>query len=234
MKRKGGFFRFIILVIDLALAVWIFSAYQKTRDKDPKESAAPTTQAPTKPKATTQASTRPAQTTPAPTTKEPATQPPATPAPTTKAASVPAQTASEMARFAWYLDGVMTNGVPSGSAQITEAHLLLGRWKALLYHDPDGPRANMVFADVLADAGQNGNVAAYEEYLSYSPLDGTEAPITVLDAPVYPFTAENGLVAVDIGSGTVYLYFYEYNGSQYASGAFMTSGGDPVFIALTR
>ena len=219
MKRKGGFFRFIILVIDLALAVWIFSAYQKTRAKDPKESAAPTTQAPTKPKATTQASTRPAQT---------------TPAPTTKAASVPAQTASEMARFAWYLDGVMTKGVPSGSAQITEAHLLLGRWKALLYHDPDGPRANMVFADVLADAGQNGNVAAYEEYLSYSPLDGTEAPITVLDAPVYPFTAENGLVAVDIGSGTVYLYFYEYNGSQYASGAFMTSGGDPVFIALTR
>ena len=99
MKRKGGFFRFIILVIDLALAVWIFSAYQEARAKDPKESAAPTTQAPTKPKATTQASTRPAQTTPAPTTKEPATQPPATPAPTTNAASVPAQTASEMARY---------------------------------------------------------------------------------------------------------------------------------------
>ncbi len=219
MKRKGGFFRFIILVIDLALAVWIFSAYQEARAKDPKESAAPTTQAPTKPKATTQASTRPAQT---------------TPAPTTKAASVPAQTASEMARFAWYLDGVMTKGVPSGSVQITEAHLLLGRWKALLYHDPDGPRAHMAFADVLADAGQSHYVAAYDEYLNYSPLDGTEAPVTVLDAPVYPFTAENGLVAVDIGSGTVYLYFYEYNGSQYASGAFMTSGGDPVFIALTR
>ncbi|MBO4839271.1 MAG: hypothetical protein J5493_07905 [Lachnospiraceae bacterium] len=229
MKRKGGFFRFILLVIDLALAVWIFSAYQKARAGDPKETAAHTTQAATRP-----AQTTPAATTQAPTKPAPTTQAPTTPVPTTNAPSVPARSAEEMERFSWYLDGVITAGVPAGSTQITRIQELFGQWKALLYCDPEGENARMIFADVILDAGQSSYLAAYDDYLTYSLRDGKETAKTNLETPAYPFTLENGLAAADLGDQTVYLYFYEYDGSQYASGAFLSSAGEAVFIALTR
>ena len=232
MKRKGGFFRFMLLAIDLILAVWIISSYKKATAGDPKETRPPVQ------------TTRAARTTAAPSTKTPSTKVPATqaPSPSVQATekpsptdpAVPARAAEELARFDWYLSGAMVGGIPQGSTHLTDPSVLFGNWKALLYVDPEGVKEHIVFASVLADAGQNGFIAAYDDYLIYSVPDGREEEKNNIESQVFPFVMEEGLVSVDIGDQMVYLFFYEYNGVQYASGAFSSSDGLPVYIALTR
>ena len=236
MKRKGGFFRFMLLAIDLILAVWIISSYKKVTAGDPKETRPPVQT--TKDARTTAAPTKTPETK-APATKAPATQAPSQSVPATEKPSqaepaVPARSAEELARFDWYLSGAMISGIPQGSTHITNPSELFGNWKALLYVDPDGVKEHMVFADVKADAGQSGFIAAYDDYLVYSVPDGKEEAKNNIESQVYPFAMDEGLVAADTGDQTVYLYFYEYNGTQYASGAFLSPEGLPVYIALTR
>lgn len=234
MKHKGAFFRFILLAVDLILAVWIISSYRKATAGDPRETTPPVQTA--KDRTTEMPGPSSAQ---APATKTPAAQTPPASVPVTEKPSparpeVPARAAEELARFSWYLDGVMTDGVPAGSGQITDLPSLFGSWKALLYVDPEGPAARMLFADVLLDAGQSGFAAVFDEYLNYDVRRGTAEERFSQDSPVYSFTQEEGLICVSADGQTIYLYFYEYGGRQYASGVFQSSAGYPVFAALAR
>lgn len=232
MKRPGSTFRIVILVIDIALAIWIFSAYRKAQDPEPTAAMTAKTAA-----ATTKT---PSTKTPSQTTKTPApsTQaPPATASPTeTPAAlpSVPAAAQPYLDRFSWYLDGVMTQGVPEGAKKVSSVSELFGRWQVLLIHDPEGPQEKMVFAEVRTDAGQFSYLIIYEKTLAYVPADGSAQEYSDKESPTYPFTWENGLATVQAGDSTLSLYCYEWNGRLYGTGAFALPDGTAVYAAAMQ
>lgn len=243
MKRPGSTFRIVILVIDIALAIWIFSAYRKAQDSAPTAgSTAKTTAATTKAPSTK----TPSQTTKAPSTKTssqttkapaPATQAPTTASPTeTPAAlpSVPAAAQPYLDRFSWYLDGVITQGVPEGAKRVDSVSALLGRWQVLLICDPDGPQEKLVFADARADAGQFNYLIIYEKTLTYVPADGSTQEHFETESPAYPFEWENGLATVQAEGSTLSLYCYEWNGRLYGTGAFALPDGTAVYAAAMQ
>lgn len=232
MKRPGSTFRIVILVIDIALAIWIFSAYRKAQDPEPTAATTAKTAA-----ATTKT---PSTKTPSQTTKTPApsTQaPPATASPAeTPAAlpSVPAAAQPYLDRFSWYLDGVITQGVPEGAKRVDSVSALLGRWQVLLVCDPDGPQEKLVFADARADAGQFNYLIIYEKTLTYVPADGSTQEHFETESPAYPFEWENGLATVQAEGSALSLYCYEWNGRLYGTGAFALPDGTAVYAAAMQ
>ena len=232
MKRPGSTFRIVILVIDIALAIWIFSAYRKAQDSAPTgastaKTAAAATKAPSTktPSKTTKA--------PAPTTQATATA--ASPTETPAALpSVPAAAQPYLDRFSWYLDGVMTQGVPEGAKRVSSVSSLLGRWQVLLIYDPDGPQEKLVFAEARADAGQFNYMIIYEKTLTYVPTDGSAQAHFDTESPAYPFEWENGLATVQAEGSALSLYCYEWNGRLYGTGAFALPDGTAVYAAAVQ
>lgn len=246
MKRKGTLFRFVILALDVVLAVWIYTSYKKTTSADPKEtqpSVIKTTESPTAPPKTTAVpkTTAAPDTSAAPeTTKSAETTPvPETPASQETASSdtghtVSPETLEKLDRFSWYLDNVMLNGVPQNAVKITDPSRLFGPWKVLLYCDPDGPAERMVLADAAADAGQFGFVVSYEKTLTYVPQTGEATEHFSIDADVFPFSEEEGLIRIETDEGDLLLYCYELDGRCYGTGAFSLKDGTGVYAAAVQ
>lgn len=255
MKRKGGFFRFLLLVIDIALAVWIYNSYKK------EEAAAYTPPAETR---TAIESTVPAQTTdadtlPVPDTAE--TLPVVTEADSvfpdaevldTETETVPVYSETEvmpvipdnepepdmpsgaviefppeMDAFDWYLDNVFYNGIPDGAAAVTELPALFGQWKFMFYRDPEGTahKEKLFFYDGMIDAGQNGMVVILEETRDLDLWTGESEIYQTLDSDVFTVSMEDGALRIDLNENTR-IYMHMY---EYAGKQYGITG---IFMSL--
>ena len=188
MPRKGRFFRFVILIIDIALAIWIWTAYKEIKASEEKE------------KENTY---------------------------TVKQAD------TEMARFSWYLNDVMTNGVPQGAEKVTDMNVILGKGRYIMYNDPENEhnKAEMIFGKSSFDAGQNAFTARFDPYLIYDVNKKTEKKDTST-AAIYTFTVEENQLIIRSEDMLLTLFFYRNNGRNFAFGAFLSNDGIPVYMAV--
>ena len=263
MKRKGGFFRFLLLVIDIALAVWIWNSYKKTQAEayvPPQTERTQGESAQTAPVQTETAGQEEIRTQETPVTdtipEEEHVQVPSEDdyeqyppeddyeqyPPEAEESWTPSEVViefpPEVDDFSWYLDGVMLSDVPDGAVEITDYSQLLGHWECMVYRDPEGTAhaEQLVFYDAIIDIGQSGDMLLVLDRTKDLDLwTGELNEYQNLESDVYALSMEDGLLRIDWdGGAAIYLYVYAYNGGQYGIGVFESADGFMCRVAAFR
>ena len=231
MKRKGRLFRTLIFMIDIALAVWIGSSYMKAKSSDHTDPSRPTGTVPTSsvsPSKTDSVSKESEEK-----TKEQGTssEPEQTRETEEVRPAVPREAQEYLDRFSWYLNGVMTKGVPEGASQVETVSSLFGKWKVMLYYDPDGAEERRLFADAFAEAGQFGYLIRMDRDLTYDLNAGTVQQHIDTDSPMYTFVWDDNMAGIQVDDSALYLYCYEKDGRIYGVGAFYLADTTAVYVS---
>ena len=242
--RKGGFFRFLLLVIDIALAVWIWNSYKDTQaetyvppqpvhsQEQPAHTADVRTQEPPVPDTVPEGDHEefpPEEDYDSYPTEDDYGQ---FPSPDTESGEYSSETVidlpPEVDHFSWYLDGVMLHDVPDGSAGITDYSLLPGSWECMVYRDPEGSaqKEQLIFFSAMIDIGQNGMVLVLDRVKDLDLRTGELNEYQNLESDVYGLSMEDDFLRIDWdGGAAIYIYVYEYNGRQYGIGVFESESG---------
>ena len=248
--KKGSGLNLLLLVIDLALLVWIVSAWAGQR----KEPSQATLALPVQPPV---GQSEPTQTEALPPAPEQVLPPenaapmivldtelaaPAEPTAPTEPAPVQSVSYDTTQRpvdgdfLDWYANNAMLYGMPQGAEQIYDLSQLTGDWKGLIYYDPWNTidsRASELLNFRLEGDASGVTLTAHWYTITFLP-EGT--CYSEEDRADSVFAGQWDLGSLwATGPGTIRLAaFYTLNGKQYAIGTMDAPDGTPTYVAMVR
>ena len=141
---------------------------------------------------------------------------------------------AEYRKFDWYRDGVLINGLPSGTRKITDPSEIFGTYDLYVLFDPSNMSGSTgdLFGIARIDAGQAGTTVHIDWTYTYYHKDGRGET----DHSKSDFTGsmDNGSVAAS-GPGKINIetFFYQ-DGVIRAVGTMETTSGILAYIALEK
>ena len=136
----------------------------------------------------------------------------------------------------WFAKDVMWNGVPAGVEKITEFSQIVGKWKGLIYHDPNNERDSEAVELLNFTVGGSKDAAtlAADWYSIYFVSEGKGYSKEEENDSVFTGLWLDGALEVT-GAGNIHLTeFYVLDGKQYAAGTMDCVDGVTARVAMVR
>ena len=138
--------------------------------------------------------------------------------------------------FGWFMGDVYKQGQPSGVTELTSFDEIKGKWKGMLFLDPDHKEYD-IYACVLADVTISGSADSIKmtwKYYEYYEEDGNREALKDKDEYKGKFDVDLGLGAGGADDYFEIPFFWEKDGKQYAVGFNTVITGEEIYVGLVR